>query len=733
MGFDEYTKAKKLGEKAYRRDVAAGRYPFLPALDEMIGQTHSLPEQRLGLREIPISLIKGTVTRGRQGAFATNFMPLLPEDSEFARKWTSLLKYQQDEGIADPVKVYEFLGRFYVEEGNKRVSVMRFLGNNDIPAEVIRILPPDLDSDEIRVYRQFLRFYKCTGQYEPMMSEEDSYERLARIYGRSLEEEWDWRTVQSLKAAFFRFSREYRAQGGEKLALSAGDAFLLFLDIFGRQPLYGGMEDDLKKKIRQVWAEYRVRSNRIPNAFLRKPNIRQPRSPLKRILNKAAGHSVSGTLRIAFIYDGDPAQSRWLNGHEQGRLALEKRMRGRVRSVAFPGCSSSDAFDEAVKKAIEAGAGIIFTTSPTQMGDALRAAVAHPDVRFLNCSVNLSHRAVRTYYGRMYEVKFLLGALAAALAEEHEIGYVCGVPLYGTIANINAFAIGASMVDPRVRIHLIWSCLEGGDWRRDLRERGLTIVSGPDLIRPGREDREYGLYRYEEDGSIGKLATPIWDWGLFYELMIRTAMSGTWDQEEDAIRDQALSYWWGLSSGVIGLDMSDLVPASSRHLIDGLRKAMMAGILGPFEGSMFSQTGMVEAGSQHFQEGTAEAGSMPSQARTVEAGSISYQAGTVEAGSMPYQAGTVEAGSRTPDVRRGEHKGRKLLRVLPLKGGKLLVRSAEEETEPDVGLSPEEIITMDWLHEKVIGRIPPLDEMTETARRAVLAGGIQVSGSRGKA
>ena len=30
-------------------------------------------------------------------------------------------------------------------------------------------------------------------------------------------------------------------------------------------------------------------------------------------------------------------------------------------------------------------------------------------------------------------------------------------PIYGTIANINAFAMGAKMINPRAMIHLEWS------------------------------------------------------------------------------------------------------------------------------------------------------------------------------------------------------------------------------------------------------------------------------------
>ncbi|MBQ9016591.1 MAG: BMP family ABC transporter substrate-binding protein, partial [Firmicutes bacterium] len=676
MDFNDYAKAKKAAEKAYRKNVAEGKYPFLPALDEILRGADRLREERLGVLEIPIRLIAGTVTRGRQESFADNFMPLLPIDSEFALKWTSLLEYQEQQGIAEPVKVYEFLGRFYVLEGNKRVSVMKYLDNPGIPANVTRIHPPEVQSEEVLVYREFLRFYGCTKQYEPMLSQRGGYERLAAAFGQKLDEPWDWRAVQSLRSSYIRFSSAYSARGGEELRLSPGDAFLLFLDVYGRGPLGGGQEEDLRKKIKGLWEEYRVQSNREPIAFLRIPNIRRPRSPLKKIISRAGSPSPSHPLHVAFIYDGDPEQSRWIHGHEQGRRSLEERMQGRVRTSAYPGCASSEEFTAAVDEAMQQGAKIIFTTSPIQMNDTLRAAVRFPQVRFLNCSVHLSHRAVRSYYGRMYEVKFLLGALAAVLAEDHRIGYVCGVPLFGTVANINAFAVGAAMIDPKVQIHLTWSCLKDHSWRDELREEGISIVSGPDLIRPGREDREYGLYRYEPDGSICRLGTPIWDWSRFYETMVRAAMAGAWQREAGSARDQALNYWWGLSSGVIDIGISEEVPRSTRHLIEGLRKALMAGLIGPFEGELFSQAGPLGEG--------AKAGA----------------------------AGGTKAGTPGGQPSSGARQGNVLRRVLSAGEKKLRQGFFEEKTEADVGLTPQEIVTMDWLHESVSGRIPRWDDLT---------------------
>ena len=34
----------------------------------------------------------------------------------------------EKEGIHEPIKAWEYMNKFYVEEGNKRVSVMKFFG-----------------------------------------------------------------------------------------------------------------------------------------------------------------------------------------------------------------------------------------------------------------------------------------------------------------------------------------------------------------------------------------------------------------------------------------------------------------------------------------------------------------------------------------------------------------------------------------------------------------------------
>ena len=116
-----------------------------------------------------------------------------------------------------------------------------------------------------------------------------------------------------------------------------------------------------------------------------------------------------------------------------------------------------------------------------------KLAPKYPGVRFLNCSVDMPYPGVRTYYSRIYEAKFLLGALAGTLAEDARIGYVADAPVFGTPAAINAFALGAQLTRPDAQILLRWSCCEQ-EPAAALAAEGLGMICAHDLKRPGQEN-----------------------------------------------------------------------------------------------------------------------------------------------------------------------------------------------------------------------------------------------------
>ena len=254
MSISDYENARKLGLQSYRHEITRGRYPYLPALEEMVSNLSAMKEEAVGTCEIPIYLVCGTLTKGRQEAFAKNYMPILSEDTEFAAKWIHLLDYQQREGISDPVKAHEFMGRFYISEGNKRVSVLKYLEQPDILADVTRILlPDDNPSKEARIYREFIKFFNCTGIYGIYFSGEGYYAKLAEIFGMSLSKRWHDDVILSLKSEFYTFSRLYSKHCEGNTALTYGDAFMIYAGTFTPESLLNDSDEEILSKLEQIW------------------------------------------------------------------------------------------------------------------------------------------------------------------------------------------------------------------------------------------------------------------------------------------------------------------------------------------------------------------------------------------------------------------------------------------------------------------------------------------------
>ncbi len=597
---DDYAKARKLGTKEQQKAISEGSNPHLPALDDLLESRTLLKEENIGTREIPLPQVVGTVTTGRQEAFARNFMPLLAPETEFGAKWIRLMEYQTEEGIQDAVKVTEYMGKFYVLEGNKRVSVMKYLEMPTILASVTRVHPQVSDSKEYLVYEEFLKFYKCTLIYDIMFSEEGSYQKLAEAIGKDLETAWDEDTIMDLKSAFLNFTKAYKALESKVNTLTNSDAFLVYIDMFKYETLINSTPEEMKKNLNQIWPEIKIADNGNQIAFSEEPQLQKKTViPIIDNIIKKTPYNEQHPLNVLFLYNGDATVSRWINGHEKGRLELEEKFPGVVRTLACDLKATEEEFDEAVEAAAGDGVELIITTSPVQMEFALRAAVKYPHIKFLNCSVHLSHNAVRTYYGRMYEAKFLLGVLAATLSEDHRIGYVSTYPICGNIANINAFAIGAAMVDPKAKIYLTWSCIKDGYWREYIKENNLEIVSGPDLIRPTGADNAYGLFKVNEDSSITNIAFPEWKWGKYYELIVQTILNDAWNAESDEVKGKAINYWWGMTSGVIDVKLADEnISYSTRKIMNAIKKIITADLCNPFDGELWSQDGIIkEAGT----------------------------------------------------------------------------------------------------------------------------------------
>lgn len=249
MPSEYYKEALKLGQREFRACVARGEHPYLPALEDFMPAEKLSKGSDLGVTTVPLEFLVGTCHQGRTQAFARNYMPLMAEGSEFADKWRQLCKAHLEEGIHSPVQVYEYLNRYYVEEGNKRVSVLKFFGGQTVEARVFRVLPERNGSREAEVYYELLEFAKYSGVSFLEFSKPGSYAALQRLMGKEPEEPWSEEERKKFTAAYYYFRQAYEANGGKKLSTTVGDALLAYVKVYGYPRLRNYAPADLRQTV----------------------------------------------------------------------------------------------------------------------------------------------------------------------------------------------------------------------------------------------------------------------------------------------------------------------------------------------------------------------------------------------------------------------------------------------------------------------------------------------------
>lgn len=587
----QYALALKMGKKSHREEVHKGRYPFLQVLDEILENSMVEGQQSLGILEIPIEKIVGTKTRGRTTAFAANFMPLLPENSEFGFKWKKLCEaHLSAEGIREPIRCYEYLGRFYVQEGNKRVSVLKSYGALTIPGYVIRVIPSYSRDEEVQQYYGFLHYYPLTKLYQVYFTDPASFPKLQAALGYEADHVWDEEERKVFTSRFCNFNEAFQKLRDDSLRVTAADALLVWLHVYSYEDLKLLSPAEILNNLQAIWQDVRVLGQNEPISV----ETEAPEAPEKSLLGKLRTTIFPTHLKVAFIHELDPKESNWIRAHEAGRHYMENALGDRVETMVYSNVGRGEEAVKAMRDAAEQGADMIFTTTAPLIAACRRISVEYPDVKLLNCSISMPYTGVRTYYSRIYEGKFISGAIAGAVSQNDEIGYIASSPIFGVPAGINAFALGAQLTNPRAKIRLHWSCLPG-DHYEELTSQGIDIISTLDLPLPGWEKGQWGTFCVLPDSTTKILASPFWNWGKFYVNLVSSVLNGSWDLVSPAKEgDRAVNYWWGMASGVIGVKLTDAIPAGVGALAEILENSIINDSITPFHRRVVSQDGTLQ-------------------------------------------------------------------------------------------------------------------------------------------
>lgn len=592
-----YEQAYKSGKLSWNQKASAGQSGYLPALDGMLQPNDVAAEYPLGLIDIPIDKIIGTYTHSRSISFADNFMPIMPIQTEFASKWMHLYHYHIEQGIADPIKVYEYLNRFFVIEGNKRVSVLKYLKGTTISGQVIRLIPRRNPEDlQNNIYYEFMDFYKVTRINSIWFSKEGSFDELLN-YFRQYPFEVDEDSEPGEKGKIFLanlyrpFRQIYHEQGGGKLSITTGDAFLTFLKVYGLETEI--TPEKHKTNIKNLITE--LESSVKDAVSVETEAIETPRKKL-RFSNLTDFMLPKKNLKIAFVYAKQTDNSGWAYSHELGRLHIDNVFKDQIVTEKICNVPEDERAFETFKMLAETGYDIVFTTSPTFLAPALKAAIEFPNVKFFNCAATHSYKSLTLYYGRIHEPRYLLGMIAGSMTQTNIIGYVAPYPISEVISSINAFTLGARAVNPYVTVKALWTNRwdnpEGGKYIAEkLLKMGADIISNEDLPIPGDISKGYGVYKIDaKTHEKTHYAMAIWNWGVFYEGVIQNILNGTWRTLYEDSEKRTINFWQGMNNGIVDILYSNRnINAPMKYLIENIKKSIIRNEFNIFEGPIYDQ------------------------------------------------------------------------------------------------------------------------------------------------
>ena len=254
---EHYQRAYALGIKN-QQDKKKQHLPVCPAarntlLDEKM-VSYSLD---LGILKIPTNLIVGADEEAEKTMLYTKgFLPVSAPNSEYADCWRSLYHaLHSDAHFAEEITCYEYLGKFYVRDGLKRVSVSKYAGVPSMKAHVIRILPLHTGDQEVSLYFDFLKQYRFTQLYQLQFTQPGFFEKLQHALGRNPAYLWSDSDRESFLRYWPSIEHAFRRSYGDSLRISAADALVVLTDQYSFDQIKSMDSWVLARVFQTLWKE----------------------------------------------------------------------------------------------------------------------------------------------------------------------------------------------------------------------------------------------------------------------------------------------------------------------------------------------------------------------------------------------------------------------------------------------------------------------------------------------
>jgi basic membrane protein A len=310
---------------------------------------------------------------------------------------------------------------------------------------------------------------------------------------------------------------------------------------------------------------------------------------------RRAEPSQTPAVKVGFVYIGSINDEGYTQAHDKGRLAVQALG---VQTLYIENVAENAADCEtAIRNLIDQGCNVIYTTSFGFMDGTINVAKEFPNVKFAHCSGYKRADNVSTFFGKIYQARYLSGIAAGYKTRVNRIGYVAAFPIPEVIRGINAFTLGVRSVNPEASVEVIWT----NTWYDPALEKQAAIEllnQGVDVIAQHQDTTAPQIAAQERGAAAvgynvstpnaapaAYLTAPLFHWDVFYVDDVKHVLAGTW---------QSRAYWEGFGNGHVSLDTltANNDPRAAPAIAQAEAK-IKDGSFDPFTGPLTDQSGAV--------------------------------------------------------------------------------------------------------------------------------------------
>ncbi len=317
------------------------------------------------------------------------------------------------------------------------------------------------------------------------------------------------------------------------------------------------------------------------------------------------GRARAATPVVGFIYVGPRDDFGYNQSHAEGAAAV-KKMSG-VKVVEEERVPETVQVAKTMESMINLdGAGLLFPTSFGYFNPyILEEAKKYPKTRFEHAGGLWTPKDpmnVGSYFGYIFEGQYINGIVAGYASKSGKLGFVAAKPIPQVLQNINAFTLGARLINPKATTQVIFT----GDWSLPVKEAEATnsmIDQGIDVVTMHVDSPKVVVQTAAKRGAMicgyhtsqAKLAPEAyltgaeWNWTGLYPKFVSMWMKG----------EEIPNFYRGaFKEGLIKQSpYGPRVPAAARKHADDVKANLTAGDYVIFKGPLMTNTGKVAVAS----------------------------------------------------------------------------------------------------------------------------------------